>query len=122
MEGRTSQKASPYKSKKQIFKCDRVFISHHNKSQHIKQVHKKLKPYICLKCGKSFGQKGTLKIHNNNVHEKIRNYKCIQCDKAFGERSTLNTHIEGVHEKVKKYGCGIHIVDIVINLLQQNFR
>ena len=62
-------------------------------------VHKKLTPYQCQECKKSFGYKQILQSHIDAVHKKLTPYKCRECNKSFGSKQLLTRHINTVHKK-----------------------
>ena len=43
------------------------------------------KKHQCLKCKKSFYQKGHLNVHIPTIHEGNKDYKCDSCGKSFTE-------------------------------------
>ncbi|CAD5111291.1 DgyrCDS612 [Dimorphilus gyrociliatus] len=75
--------------------------------RHISDVHLKLKPFTCDKCGKSFAQKSKLKAHISSFHEGNRPYKCETCNIAFSLKKDLNRHISGVHMNIRPFKCDV---------------
>ena len=47
---------------------------------HIMSVHLKKKDNKCEECGKEFSQKGNLGIHIKNVHRKVKPFECPQLE------------------------------------------
>ena len=63
------------------------------------------KNHQCLKCKKSFYQKGHLNVHIPTIHEGNKDYKCDSCGKSFSEAGHLKKHIHTVHEGQKDHSC-----------------
>ena len=59
---------------------------------HIDRVHKKLRPYLCSDCGKSFPTQVVLRLHRDRAHIEARNYKCKLCPKTFTTSQFLEEH------------------------------
>ena len=57
---------------------------------------KKLRPYKCEICNKSFTVKGDMKKHVTFVHEGIK-YPCSECPREFPTPSKQKRHFEQVH-------------------------
>ena len=75
---------------------------------HVASVHKEIKNFQCLTCGKTFYRKNTLNSHVNEIHLKIGvgHVKCVFCKKTFVRKSYLTFHIDTVHNsKRKTYKC-----------------
>ena len=49
-----------------------------------------LKPFACTQCGKSFGQKGTLKLHIKSVHDDNRDFVSFRCYFLASIRQVMN--------------------------------
>ena len=56
----------------------------------------------CLKCGKDFSFKESLKRHTDSVHEG-KKVKCPKCDKNLSDNGVLNRHIKKVHKETITY-------------------
>ena len=70
----------------------------HNLQLHIKRVHKRLKPFICLECDYAACHWSNLQLHINSVHKRLKPFKCLKCDYATSESGNLNQHIHHVHD------------------------
>ena len=56
------------------------------------------KNHQCLKCKKSFYQKGHLNVHIHTIYEGNKYYKCDSCGKSFSQAATLKRHIHRIHK------------------------
>ena len=88
------------KNDKQTFKENAV-----NEKKHLiafcipfNTVHKKIIPYECQECKKSFGHSITLERHIDTVHKKLTPYQCEVCLKSFGQKQNLKRHITSIHK------------------------
>ena len=48
--------------------------------------------YVCLECGKSCTDKGSLQVHMK-VHSDERPHKCQECEKIFKSNTNLKNHM-----------------------------
>ena len=54
-------------------------------------IKKKVKKFICEKCGTCFARKSRLKIHLM-IHSNLKPFECEICKKKFREKSNYNFH------------------------------
>ena len=85
--------------------CEKTFAQISNFQVHINLVHKKLKPYKCHICEKSFGQKADTKKHENFVHQILAKQQCQECKKSFRDIKYLQGHIRSNHKQIRPYQC-----------------
>ena len=52
------------------------------------------KQFVCNYCHKTFRLWRDLDGHVNNVHLKIRPYVCHKCKKGYGQKRTLQMHMK----------------------------
>lgn len=108
--------------------CQHVFANSKTLSKHIKQVHNKIKPFICKVCGYKAARKATITIHERQhtgerplsckvencgfraadpsvlvKHMKKHdigntNYQCPKCDYTTIQAPALKNHIRAKHE------------------------
>lgn len=84
--------------------CGKKFNFRQCLSNHIKNVHLQLRPYVCTECSKAYKAKDKLKSHMNSVHLNIRPFACDVCSRAFYDRKTMMQH-KRIHSDVKSYAC-----------------
>jgi len=96
------------------FTCDRCEYSCNNSGnfkRHIKQVHDKIKDFVCDRddCKMAFSTKCDLQRHIKQVHDKIKDFVCDRddCKMAFSTNRDLKRHIKQVHDKIKDFVCNI---------------
>jgi len=98
--------------------CSRCSASYRNKKEltdHIKSIHKGLRPYNCSICDSKFSYKKNLKYHEKAVHEIGKSYlksesngfQCRQCSDCFFQKSRLIQHMNEFHSNglEKKLRC-----------------
>jgi len=56
---------------------------------HVKQVHRKERPYACTTCERSFFRKTDLRIHISNVHDGNRQFVCETCGHACSSKQVI---------------------------------
>ncbi len=101
-----------------------MFYTNSCVARHINSVHKKLRPFTCLVCEKSFGLKQDLDRHYRRVHKNLmsipkeewpkeestkttreKSFSCVLCDKLFYTKQHVDRHIKSVHMKLKPFSC-----------------
>lgn len=85
--------------------CSKTFKYRASVEEHIKCVHKKIKPFKCSKCDKTFSLKAYLKSHELS-HTDIFPFKCEYCERRFRRRNKLNIHTE-IHTTKPELLCPI---------------
>lgn len=87
-----------------VFKKRQSFPQSKDIKRHKISVHKKIKPYQCMECGKCFSFKTCLKRHIKTVHEGIRPFNCDECGKLSSSLCRiLKQHKSLVHWKIKPF-------------------
>ena len=66
---------------------------------HVKQVHRKERPFVCPTCPRSFFRKTDLRIHIGNVHDGNRQWICETCGHACSSKQSLQKHKMNQHTK-----------------------
>ncbi|KAH1010274.1 hypothetical protein HUJ05_004592 [Dendroctonus ponderosae] len=104
------------KSEKALVEHGRIHLTEHYQCDKCPSIFKTLADlsahnfahtgtYTCLKCGKSFKGRRTLRNHVSNEVENFK-YTCVFCGKGFVKQHIFQAHIE-THESVRKYQCNI---------------
>uniref|UniRef100_A0A8D8T1B7 Zinc finger X-linked protein ZXDB n=1 Tax=Cacopsylla melanoneura TaxID=428564 RepID=A0A8D8T1B7_9HEMI len=88
---------------KQCLLCLRTYSDIKCLKKHIREVHKRLKPFQCAVCGFSTGRKASLQLHVRQ-HTQEKPYACDKCEFKTGDHNILRKHIQR-HMPVKKYQC-----------------
>lgn len=71
--------------------CNRVLSSPWHLKEHQKAKHSsEIKVFPCLECDKILKTKFSLKIHVDVVHRGLKKYECVVCGKAFGKNINLS--------------------------------
>ena len=63
------------------------------------------KPFGCLKCGRKFKRKGTLKTHINSLHSNEGPYSCSQCNYKAKTKYAITLHTRYGHSDDRPYSC-----------------
>ncbi|XP_035713321.1 gastrula zinc finger protein XlCGF8.2DB [Folsomia candida] len=80
--------------------CQKIFPD--NRTYHAHLVsHTEEKPFRCVECDQTFGQKHHLARHEKNVHRKLKDFACPECAKKFGRRSHMVRHLSSVHAQIR---------------------
>ncbi|XP_063696948.1 zinc finger protein 728 [Culicoides brevitarsis] len=75
--------------------CQHVFANSKTLSKHIKQVHNKIKPFICKVCGYKAARKATITIHERqHTGERPLSCKVENCDFRAADPSVLVKHMK----------------------------
>ncbi|XP_041983589.1 zinc finger protein 546-like [Aricia agestis] len=78
-------------------KCPKIYEDYNSLKQHMKQMHKKRKCYICFYCNKGFAERMIFKMHIK-MH-------CSMCGKFFLSKKLYSDHKRTVCRVIKKYEC-----------------
>jgi KRAB domain-containing zinc finger protein len=65
---------------------------------HIENIHKGVKNYLCDLCGHACYKQKAIELHILNCHLP-KNVKCPQCDFTTITKERLNLHIKNIHEE-----------------------
>ena len=86
--------------------CPHVSEGSQEAHRHLKQAHSQ-EPSVCEDCGKSFGNRKSLRVHRVNVHtpDGERPFTCKLCDRGFLNRARLGDHVARDHEGRRQYPC-----------------
>ena len=108
--------------KKQHFcsKCSASYRNTRELTDHIKSIHKGLRPYNCSLCDSKFSCKKNLKYHEKAVHKigkssknsESNSFQCRQCSDCFFQKSRLIQHMnefhsDGLEKKLRCVSCDI---------------
>ena len=83
--------------------CGKIAKYRHDIKEHVEMVHLKRRPFVCIKCDKSYSTRGTYEAHGR-WHTGEKNYSCPSCKTAFIHKGTLRKH-EIVHLEVWPHPC-----------------
>ena len=84
--------------------CDKSF-SFQRITQHINEVHFKIKRYTCTFCNMTFFAKSNMKIHIKAVHDKIEDVACSECDFKTSYTLSMRNHKKSVHSNERPHKC-----------------
>ena len=76
--------------------CGTRFTRRSDVYRHKRVVHKKVKPYVCKMCFKTFPIRNLLLVHllNHDIHV---NYECETCGYKFGKKEYYDSHTRFIH-------------------------
>lgn len=80
--------------------CDKTFSRLSDLTKHKDIVHRRLMPWKCDLCPRSFNQKKALNAHKQ-THLGVRPWKCDQCDLAFTKKYHMQRHQTSFHAEAK---------------------
>jgi hypothetical protein len=49
---------------------------------------------VCKFCNRSFSISSNLQRHIRNIHKRERPFRCTHCDKCFGQQTNLDRHMK----------------------------
>uniref|UniRef100_A0A6A7FVG3 Zinc finger protein Aiolos-like n=2 Tax=Hirondellea gigas TaxID=1518452 RepID=A0A6A7FVG3_9CRUS len=76
--------------------CGTRFTRKGDVYRHKRVVHRKLKPYVCKKCDRTFPDRNLLVVHLKN-HDKCVYYECETCGYKFGKKEYYENHTRYIH-------------------------
>ena len=87
--------------------CTVKLSSRSSLNGHIRNVHKKEKPFECNQCLKKFKKRANLRRHTDAVHAKLKPYQCEEagCSKEFSTKTLLKSHVRIFHWKERLHAC-----------------
>ncbi|XP_059488301.1 zinc finger protein 271-like [Neocloeon triangulifer] len=91
------------KEKVKCPQCDLILSCKGGLVKHVDVVHKKLRPFLCPVCGKSYPLKKSLEFHMT-MHTGEKNHVCKVCGHKFARIENLKQHMR-IHNNEKPYSC-----------------
>ena len=73
--------------------CDAIFKRKDCVERHLTQVHRKIRDFLCLLCGKGFADRRSLNRHQEGPHR----YECELCEMRFSIKGDLKQHMVDTH-------------------------
>ena len=116
-------KSSGRKKKHFCTKCSASFRATHELSDHMKSIHKGLKPYNCSICDSKFSYQRNLRYHEKTAHEIEKSslngngFHCPKCSDCFFQKSSLIQHMNDFHsissdkKKLRCELCGFGVTN-----------
>merc|ERR1719471_1657928 len=83
--------------------CHKTFRRLFNMRIHVDRVHKKIKPFPCTKCDKSFATNSDLRQHMT-VHGEGKVFECEECGRTFSNRDSIILH-QKQHRNERTHFC-----------------
>ena len=87
--------------------CKAKLASRDSLNGHIRNIHKKTKPFECDQCLKKFKKRANLRRHTDAVHSKLKPYQCEEagCSKTFSSKDWLKSHVKTFHLNERPFAC-----------------
>ncbi|KAL5276658.1 hypothetical protein ACFFRR_002086 [Megaselia abdita] len=85
--------------------CDKTFKKPDYLSNHVRFVHKKVRPFACSVCSNTYTSSLRLKEHFRS-HTGEKPFECQYCDQSFARNVTLRAHIR-THTREAPYECKV---------------
>ena len=83
--------------------CSKIFSTKYRMECHYKRAHLLIKPSLtCHECATSFKKRQQLEWHINKVHLNYKPHKCNLCKKSFLRAAELNRHMKRAHKRKTK--------------------
>ncbi|XP_067216271.1 zinc finger imprinted 3-like isoform X2 [Linepithema humile] len=83
--------------------CSKCFKLKDSFHRHMR-IHKDERPFTCHVCGKQFRDSGGLTRHLKDVHAKLKNFMCDLCGRSFASKATREDH-RRTHTGERPYVC-----------------
>lgn len=77
--------------------CSKTFKRAVGLEKHVSKIHLGIRPYICDKCGVSYGDESELKNHMSR-HAENKPYSCTHCDYSTFQKGSLKSHLFCRHQ------------------------
>ena len=99
-----AHKAARHEGKNaQCKECGKILSRNVSLLKHIRQVHRKNKPFICVTCGLACGDRLQLRRHER-THTGEKPFQCQYCPSRFSAIRYLTQHVR-THTGEKPFGC-----------------
>lgn len=87
----------------QCTECGKRFKLKDSYLRHMR-IHNDERPFTCHVCGKQFRDSGGLTRHLKDVHAKLKNFMCDLCGRSFASKATREDH-RRIHTGERPYVC-----------------